>query len=115
MTTISMNIAGSRGPLNDFPMVWEFENIREFIDFTREEESMLAFIDWAHMHSVSLPNMRLYTRIDEGDLYWEFVIMLKNVREFKKYLEMGWQEIDSIVEAYRRDKKINEILDEDDC
>ena len=113
MTIISMNIAGSRGPLNDFPMVWELDNIREFIGFIREDECMLSFLDWANTHSVSLSNMRLYTRIDEGDLYWEFVIMLKNIREFKKYLEMDWQEIESVVEAWRRDKKIDEILDDD--
>ena len=113
MTTVTLNIAGSNGPLNFFPMVFEFENIREWTDFIRKEENMLALVDWAHSHSVSVNNIRIYTRIDEGDLYWEFLIMLKNIREFKKYLEMGWQEIDSVVEAWRRDKKIDEILDDD--
>ncbi len=28
---------------------------------------------------------------------------------------LGFEEINSIIEAFRREQKINEILDEDDC
>lgn len=111
MTQITLNIAGSNGLLNLFPIFLEFDNIRECTDFIRKEENMLTFVDWAHSHSVSVHNIRLYARIDEGDHYWEFMIMLKNIREFKKYLEMGWQEIDSLMLSFRRDKSIDEILD----
>ena len=58
--------------------------------------------------------MKLWVYIEDEDWYWEFEINLKNVREFKKYTEMEFEEINSIVEAFRREQKINEILDEDD-
>ena len=110
MIIVSMNIAGTR-VLNNFPILFEFENVREWTDFIREDGSMLAFLDWSHTSSVSVQNMRLFIRIDEGDLYWEFIINLKNVREFKKYLTIDWKEKESIVEAWRREKKINDIIE----
>jgi hypothetical protein len=58
--------------------------------------------------------MCIWAYIEDGEWDWEFEIKLKNVREFKKYTEMEFEEINSIVEAFRREQKINEILDNDD-
>ena len=73
---------------------------------------MLSFLDWAVAYSVFPPRkMKLCAYIENDEQYWEFEVNLKNVREFKKYMDMDWEEIVSIVEAYRREKKIDEILD----
>jgi hypothetical protein len=53
----------------------------------------------------------MWVRVDEGDLYWEFEIKLKNIREFKKYLSMTHEDIIPLLESFRRELKINDILD----
>lgn len=42
MIRVALNIGGN-GPLNLFPMVFEFESAREWTDFIREESNMLGF------------------------------------------------------------------------
>lgn len=112
MIRIALNLGGSNGPLNHFPMLFEFENIREWTDSIREESNMLSFLDWAVAYSVfPIRKMKLWAYIEHDEQYWEFEVNLKNVREFKKYMDMDWGDIVSIVEAYRREKKIDEILD----
>ena len=114
MIRVALNL-GAGGPLNLFPMVYEFENAREWTDSIREESNMLGFLDWAQTCNVyPISKMKLWAYIEDEDWFWEFEVNLKNVREFKKYTEMGFEEINSIVEAFRREQKINEILDEDD-
>jgi len=115
MIRVALNLGGSNNPLNKFPMLFEFENIREWTDNIREEESMFAFLDWAVAYNVyPINKMCIWAYIEDGEWDWEFEIKLKNVREFRKYTEMGFEEINSIVEAFRREQKINEILDNDD-
>ena len=112
MIRVALNLGGSNGPLNHFPMLFEFENIREWTDSIREESNMLSFLDWAVAYGVfPISKMRIWAYIENDAQYWEFEVNLKNVREFKKYMDMDWEEIVSIVEAYRREKKIDEILD----
>ena len=112
MIRVALNLGGSNGPLNHFPMLFEFENIREWTDSIREESNMLSFLDWAVAYGVfPIRKMKLWAYIENDAQYWEFEVNLKNVREFKKYMDMDWEEIVSIVEAYRREKKIDEILD----
>ena len=110
MIKVALNLGGN-GPLNLFPMMFEFENASEWTDNIREETNMIGFLDWAQTCGVyPISKMKLWAYIDDGDWFWEFEINLKNVREFKKYTEMGDEEIISIVEAFRREKKIDEIL-----
>ena len=112
MIRVALNLGGSNGPLNHFPMLFEFENIREWTDSIREESNMLSFLDWAVAYGVfPIRKMKLWAYIEHDEWSWEFEVNLKNVREFKKYMDMDWEEIVSIVEAYRREKKIDEILD----
>ena len=112
MIRVALNLGGSNGPLNHFPMLFEFENIRGWTDSIREESNMLSFLDWAVAYGVfPIRKMKLWAYIEHDDRYWEFEVNLKNVREFKKYMDMDWGDIVSIVEAYRREKKIDEILD----
>lgn len=114
MIKVALNLGGN-GPLNLFPMVYEFENTKEWTNSIREESNMIGFLDWAQTCNVyPISKMKLWAYIEEDDWYWEFEINLKNVREFKKYTEMGFEEINSIVESFRREQKINEILDEDE-
>lgn len=114
MIKVAINLGGN-GPLNLFPMVFDFENAREWSDSIREESNMIGFLDWAQACNLyPISKMKIWAHIEDGDWYWDFEIKLKNVREFKKYTEMEYEEICSIVEAFRREQKINEILDEDD-
>jgi len=114
MITVALNLGGN-GPLNLFPMIFNFENAREWTDSIREESNMIGFLDWAQACSLyPISKMKIWAYIEDDGHYWEFEVKLKNVREFKKYIDMEYEEINSIVEAFRRDQKINEILDEDD-
>lgn len=113
MILVSVNIgSSSKGPVNKFPIVFEFENIREWTNLIRKEESMLHFLDWYESCSIlPIKNMVMWVRVDEDDLYWEFEIKLKNIREFKKYLSMTHEDIIPLLESFRRELKINDILD----
>ena len=114
MIKVALNLGGGR-PLNNFPMVFEFDSAREWTSSMREESSILSVLDWAIAGGIyPISKMKIWAYVDDGDWFWEFEIALKNVREFEKYAQMEWEEINSVVEAYRRDKKIDEILDEDD-
>jgi len=54
--------------------------------------------------------MKIWARIETDDKFWEFDIQLKNVREWKKYLEMDGEEIGALLEAHERDGKIESII-----
>jgi hypothetical protein len=116
MIIVSLNIGrsnlnGCSGPVNKFPIIFEFENIKEWTNLVRRD--MLNLLDWGVSSSIyPLSNMVIWVRIDEDDLFWEFEIKLKNIREFKKYLNMNYfEDIIPIVESFRREKKINDVLE----
>ena len=106
---VSFNV-GNTHPLNRFPMAFEFESPRSFTDFIRQEDSMLSLLVWSFANGFSAKRMKIWARIETDDKFWEFDIQLKNVREWKKYLEMDGEEIGALLEAHERDGKIESII-----
>ena len=115
MIKVSLNIASATSPMNLVPMCFEFETPREFTDFIRE--SVIDILSWTFTSYGQVNNTRLgvYIRedIDKEEYWdWSFVIKCKNIREFKPYMKMDFNEFSSILEAHERDRKINNVLND---
>jgi hypothetical protein len=91
-------------------MAFEFESPRSFTDFIRQEDSMLSLLAWSFANGFAAKRMKIWARIETEDKFWEFDIQLKNVREWKKYLDMDGEEIGALLEAHERDGKIESII-----
>lgn len=115
MIRVSMNIIGS-SPLNYVPMSWEFDSGRIFCNFIRK--NAVDILSWAHENSVSKSKTKLGVLIIEDDeanssyYEWSFVIDCNNIREFQPYIKMNRQDFDAVYEARKREKKLEELLDE---
>lgn len=89
---ISVNI-GYAGPLSSgilsaFPQIFDqFDSFSEFVQLSRDPESIDAFWNWAEIHHVTPSSLCLYIRIDEPTEYWEYRVHLINVREYRKKWE----------------------------
>ena len=46
----AVNIAGNNGALNLFPMFFEEETIKDWINDIRSEDNIFALLDWALRH-----------------------------------------------------------------
>lgn len=113
MIKVSLNIASATSPMNLVPMYFEFENTRDFTNFIRE--SAIDILSWTFTSYGQVNNTRLGVYIKEDidkEEYWDwsFVIKCKNIREFKSYMKMDYNEFSSLLEAHERDKKIKDIL-----
>jgi hypothetical protein len=42
---------------------------------------------------------------------WSFIIKCSNIREFKPYIKMGYDEFDAVYKEHKRNNIISEILD----
>jgi len=116
MLKVSLNILASTSAINLVPMSFEFEDDRSFTNFIRE--SVIDVLSWNfETYGGQLSNTRLgvYIREDineeEGFWEWQFIINCKNIREFKPYLNMNFEEFDSVLKSHRRDQKINDLYD----
>jgi len=107
----AVNIAGNNGPLNNFPITLEYDSVREWIESTRSEDNIFAILDWAFACHVPPSYMKLYVHIEDDDNFWEFIINLNNVREYKKYISKDRNLLESLVSAWRRNLTIDEILE----
>ncbi len=116
MIKVSLNIASATSPMNLVPMYFEFESPREFTNFIRE--SVIDILSWPFTSYGQVNNTRLgvYIREDDTDgewWEWSFTIQCKNIREFKQYIKMDFNEFSSVLEAHERDKKLKDILHDD--
>jgi hypothetical protein len=113
MIKVSLNISSATSPMNLVPMYFEFETTRDFTNFIRE--SAIDILSWTFTSYGQVNNTRLGVYIKEDidkEEYWDwsFVIKCKNIREFKPYMKMDFNEFSSLLEAHERDKKIKDIL-----
>lgn len=103
----------SSGVLNRTPIIYHFDDVREYTNFIRG--GVVNIVDWAIKNHVPKSSIVLYTRISrlymEGDEDWvwsnDFDIKCKNIREYKPLINLSDEEI----EALLRDEVINSILD----
>lgn len=108
----AVNIAGNNSALNLFPMFFEEESIKDWINDIRSEDNIFALLDWALHYYVPPSQMKLYVHIEYEDYEWDFKINLNNVREYKKWIGTDQDELQSIIDAWRRDQTLNEILED---
>lgn len=108
----AINIAGNNGALNLFPMFFEHETIKDWINDIRSENNIYALLDWALYSYIPPSQMKLYVHIEKDDIEWEYKINLNNVREYKKWIGTDLDELQSIIDAWRRDQALNEILED---
>lgn len=108
----AVNIAGNNSALNLFPMFFEEESIKDWINDIRSEDNIFALLDWALHYYIPPSQMKLYVHIEYDDNEWNFKINLNNVREYKKWIGKDHNELQSIIDAWRRDQALNEILED---
>lgn len=108
----AVNIAGNNSALNLFPMFFEEETVRNWINDIRSEDNIFALLDWALHYYIAPSQMKLYVHIEYEDNEWDFKINLNNVREYKKWIGTDHDELQSIIDAWRRDQTLNEILED---
>lgn len=115
MLSVSFNICSDCNTvLNLTPNLWVIEDIRVFTDAIRENVLRIAH-HGAH-HNFSIKGIQLRVTVYEDlnkETYYEgdFVIKCKNIREYKKYLEMSNEDIINEYDALIRDGKIDDILE----
>jgi hypothetical protein len=109
--SLTFNLGGSHNPFHGFPFFFEFDEIKEAIDFFREDNVLESLFEIAHRAGSTPKNMVVWARFDNAGFYWEFKIALKNVREFKKYLDLTWEEQVALAESIRRDQMIEDIFE----
>jgi hypothetical protein len=116
MIKVSMNIGGGNGTsYNKIPMFWEFESIRTFTDFIRE--NMFNILLYSHDNYGIKSNCWIGVHIErdideENCLEWDFIINCKNIREFKPFVKMSREEMDSLRVERDRNDKLNGILND---
>ena len=118
MIKVSLNIGYKNQSLHGFPFYYEFENSREFTDFIRREAYHIFL--WKHDNHISgSPGLQIYAHIEEdlpevnGVPYymdWNFKITCRNIREFKPYFEMPYDEFESFKASKQREEKIDDLL-----
>lgn len=104
-----MNICAERGPLNWYPMMWEFVNVREFTEFIREQ--IFNILNWAHENWIPKSTLNLAVLIQEDhnsddQWSWEFIIPVSNIREARPLIKLGREEF----ELELRNQKIEQII-----
>lgn len=111
---VSLNIISHDTTLNLIPMFFECKNIREWTDFIRK--STIDILDWPFNSFGQVNNTKLGVcireDIDQEEFYeWNFIIECKNIREFKPYMKMNFEQFDAIVKEHKRAERIDEILE----
>jgi len=111
MIKVALNI----GSLNQVPMFWEFESIRDFIVFIRENSIEIS--SWYFQSYGTGRNIKLGIYIKEDDInnideYWEwnFIINCNNIREFKPLISLSHDDFNSLLKKHERSKKLDSFL-----
>lgn len=108
----AFNIMNSSGTaLNGIPILWDMETVSDFTKSIRENCLDIAKYG-ADSHS-TLSKMYLAVSLyeDDDETYNEnhFYITMKNVREFKQYLKMSYEDIKVEYEMKQRHLKIENL------
>jgi len=114
---VSLNILydikglGNTGCLNRLPFIFKFKDSRDFTNFIRKDTHHI--LAWAYDHRVPVSSMCIGVSILEDDpddeenpYYWDFLIRMKNIREYQKYKGLVKEDFEKVV----RSDKINKIL-----
>lgn len=114
MVILSLNIVGS-STYNEIPMSYPFENIKESLNFIREQA--FNILCWSH-NSWGIPsNCKVGIKIieinsiEEEYWEWEFLLACKNIREFKPYINLSREDFSSLKLQKERENSIDSILE----
>jgi hypothetical protein len=75
---------GSSGTISTYPQVF-YGSISEFSKWIRTPENIESLFESAKENYIIPSTLTLHLRIDDTDLYWNYIIKLINVREYRKY------------------------------
>ena len=114
MIKASINILSSTSTMNSIPMYFEVDSIRDLTNSIRNNSIDILSWPFESYGNVDNTKIGIYIREDINDKeYWEwsFIIKCSNIREFKPYIKMGYEEFDAVYKAHKRNNIISEILD----
>ncbi len=100
--------------INLIPYYYEFIDSREFTNFIRDNVIEILEIYFNSYGNLSSCKIGVYLREDIDDEFyydWEIVLLCKNIREFKPFLNMDYDEFSEVLKLHKRDKSINNILE----
>mgnify|MGYP000270454761 CR=1 FL=1 len=110
---VSFNIMNSSGSaLNGIPILWKIDSVSEFSKAIRDNCLDIAAQGAENYSMISKMYLAVtfYEDISKEE-YSEnnFYIRLKNVREFKQYIKMGYEDIKVEYEIKKRNDKIEKL------
>jgi hypothetical protein len=113
MIKASINILSSTSTMNSIPMYFEVDSIRDLTNFIRNNSIDILSWPFKSYGQVNNTKIGIYIREDIEDYYyeWSFIIKCSNIREFKPYIKMGYDEFDAVYKEHKRNNIISEILD----
>jgi hypothetical protein len=113
MIKASINILSSISAMNSIPMYFEVDSIRDLTNFIRNSTIDILIWPFKSYGNVDNTKIGIYIREDIDDYYydWSFIIKCSNIREFKPYIKMDYEEFDAVYKTHKRDDIISEILD----
>lgn len=77
-----------------FPISWRVD-FKTFAELQRRQENIEELFQFAQQHHVPAECIILCVRIEDGDLCWEYVIKMINVREYRAH----WEQYKNAVNA----------------
>lgn len=112
MIKVSLNILSSTSTINQIPMYFEVDCIRDITNIIREGAINILSWPFKSYGQVNNTKIGIYIREDIEDYYyeWSFIIKCSNIREFKPYIKMDYEEFNEVYKANQRDNIIDNIL-----
>lgn len=90
------------------PGVYDFDGFRGFSNFIRE--NLILILDYNANDEISFDNMLVsFTILRPDGFNREFTINLSNIREFDKYKDMSYEDIENLSKQFRRNYKLEKI------
>lgn len=109
----SFNIMNSSDrALNGIPIVWNMDSVSEFTKSIRDNCLEIAHYGATTYSTLSKMYLAVYIYNDINDEEYQenhFYIDLKNIREFKQYIKMSYDDIKAEYEMKQRNSKIEEL------
>lgn len=109
----TFNIMNSSGrALNVVPILWDIENVSEFCLGIRENALDICHFGADSYSTIKEMFISVYFYEDLNDEEFNensFNIRIKNIREFKKYIKMSYDDIKVEYNIEKRNNKISEL------
>ena len=108
---VSLNIGFHGKTLNSYPVIFKTRSIRGISNTIRGE--LPQFAEFAFKTYSPISQIYLYVVISYGkksEFFKYFSIKCKNIREYKKYLNKNFEELEELITIESRERKLNDLL-----